>query len=276
MSDTSTDLAMEQRARSRAVWAAGNWDEVSKMLPPAGEVVLDLAGVESGMDVIDVGCGSGGTVAIPAALRGARVVGVDVAPEHFEAAMRRAAEAGVEVNWMEGDAAALPVEDASFDRVLSTFGHAFAPNQEGAARELVRVCRPGGMIVAAMWTPEGHNGQMFAVMGKHMPAPPPGFQPPILWGTEERWHELLDPLGVDLEFRREMLVVDRDQSPEEMQTEFEANFGPAVMARQVLGEEGFKAVHDDIVALVERNNTHPGEGTHFDAEYLVAIGRVPE
>jgi SAM-dependent methyltransferase len=272
----STDIANEARARSRAVWAAGNWDEVSKILPAAGERVLDIAGVQSGMDVVDVGCGSGGTVAIPAAVRGARVVGVDVAPEHFEAAMRRAAEAGVEVDWMEGDAAALPVADASFDRVLSTFGHAFAPDQEGAARELVRVCLPGGMIVAAMWTPEGVNGQIFGIMGKHMPPPPPGFQPPVRWGTEERWHELLDPLGVELEFRREMLVVERNSSAEDFQTEFEANFGPAVMARKALGDDGFQAVHDELVALVERNNTAQSGGIHFEAEYLVAIGRVPE
>src|SRR3954451_14051262 len=137
----------EASERSRAVWAAGNWDEISKILPPAGEVVLDYAGVESGMDVLDVGCGSGGTVAIPAALRGANVTGADVAPEHFDAARRRAAEAGVEVEWVQADAADMPFEDASFDRVLSTFGHAFAPDQEGAANELVRVCRPGGMIV---------------------------------------------------------------------------------------------------------------------------------
>jgi SAM-dependent methyltransferase len=262
------------RARARAVWAAGDWDEVSKSIAPVGEVVLDIAGVTAGMDVVDVGCGSGGTIAIPAALRGARVVGVDVTPEHFEAARRRATAAVVEVEWLEGAAAEMPLPDARFDRVLSTFGHAFDPDQEGAARELVRVCRPGGMIVAAMWTPEGHNGQMFSVMGKHMPPPPPGFQPPILWGTEGRWHELLDPLGVELEFRREMLVVEREHSPEDEIAEFERDFGPMVMARQALGD-GFAAVHADLLELLERNNTHAAGGVHFEAEYLVAIGRVP-
>src|SRR5438270_482124 len=98
----------ETSARARATWSAGNWDEVSKMLPAAGARVLELAGVAAGMDVIDVGCGSGGTVAIPAAAIGARVVGVDVAPEHFDDARRRAAEAGVSVEWLEGPAAELP------------------------------------------------------------------------------------------------------------------------------------------------------------------------
>jgi SAM-dependent methyltransferase len=227
------------------------------------------------MDVIDVGTGSGGTVAIPAALRGARVVGVDVTPEHFQAATGRADAAGVEVEWVEGDAAAMPLPDARFDRVLSTFGHAFAPDQEGAARELVRVCRSGGTIVAAMWTPEGHNGQMFALMGKHMPAPPPGFQPPILWGTEARWRELLEPLGVELEFHRELLVVDKDHTPAEEIAAFERDFGPMVMAKKMLGHDAFAAIHDDLMALMERNNTHPAGGVHFEAEYLVAVGRVP-
>src|SRR4051812_2089227 len=106
------EQTMDARARARATWSAGHWDEVSKMLPPAGARVLELAGVETGMDVIDVGCGSGGTVAIPAASIGARVLGVDIAPEHFDDARRRAQEAGVSVEWLEGPASELPVADA--------------------------------------------------------------------------------------------------------------------------------------------------------------------
>src|SRR4051794_16054709 len=268
-----SDLATEQRARARAAWGAGNWDEVSKPLAPVGEVVLGYADVQPGMEVIDIGCGTGGTLAIPAALLGARVVGVDVTPEHFDAAMQRAAEAGVDVGWMEGDAAELPVADASFDRVVSTFGHAFAPDQQAAAGELVRVCRPGGRLVATMWTPEGHNGQLFALMGKHMPPPPPGFQPPVLWGTEERWRELLDPLGVELEFHKHTLRFEDERPPAEMIAEFEQNFGPVVMARKMLGD-GFAPMHEDLLGLTERNNTHPSGGTRFDAEYLVAVGSV--
>ncbi len=198
---------------------------------------------------------------------------VDVTPELFEAARRRAAEAGVEVEWLEGDAADMPVADASFDRVLSTFGHAFAADQAGAGRELVRACRPGGTIAAAMWTPEGYNGQMFKVMGSHMPPPPPGFQPPVLWGTEERWNELVGSQGVELEFRREMLVTERDDSPEDFLAEFTNNFGPAVMARKVLGDK-FADVERDLMALMAGANTHPSGGVRFEAEYLVAVGRV--
>lgn len=264
---------MEARARSRAVWSAGNWDAVSRHLPPVGEHVLDLAGVQSGMEVIDIGTGSGGTVAIPAALRGARVTGLDVTPELFDHARRRAAEAGVEVEWVDADAADIPLPDGRFDRVLSTFGHAFAPDQEGAARELVRLCAPGGRIVAAMWTPEGANGDMFRAVGTHMPPPPPGFSPPVAWGTEERWRELVGSQGVELEFHRGLCPFLGDDV-ESYQADFEANFGPLVMARAALGD-GFAALHDDLLALVERNNVATDGSVRIEAEYLVAVGTKP-
>jgi ubiquinone/menaquinone biosynthesis C-methylase UbiE len=269
-----SEQATEARARSRAVWSAGNWDEVSKHLAPVTEVMLDHAGVQAGMDVIDVGCGSGGTIAIPAALRGARVTGADVTPELFEDAVRRADAAGVDVTWVEADAADIPLPDGSFDRVMSTFGHAFAPDQEGAAHELVRLCAPGGMIVAAMWTPEGANGQMFKTMGKHMPAPPPGFVPPVAWGTEERWHELVGSQGVELEFHRATCPFTGDDIAS-YQEEFEANFGPMVTARRMLGEEGFAAVRADLQELLERNNSATDGSIRMEAEYLIAVGRKP-
>src|SRR3954454_24934599 len=224
----------EASERARATWSAGNWDEVSKILPPVGQTVLDIAGVGAGMDVVDIGCGSGGTIAIPAAQRGANMTGVDVTPELFDDARRRAAEAGVEVTWVEGDAADVPLPDASFDRVLSTFGHMFAPDQEGTARELVRTCRPGGTIVCAAWTPEGFNGRMFITTGKHMPPPPPGFTPPVLWGTEDRWRDLVGSQGIDLAFHREHLAMKHELGADRFFDEFAMNFGPLVMARGAL------------------------------------------
>src|SRR4051794_16889502 len=264
----------EASERARATWSAGNWDEVSKILPPVGQTVLDIAGVGAGMDVVDIGCGSGGTVAIPAAQRGASVTGVDVTPELFDDARRRAAEAGVEVQWVEGDAADVPLPDASFDRVMSTFGHMFAADQQGAANELVRLCRPGGTIVAAAWTPEGFNGRMFGVTGKHMPAPPPGFTPPVAWGTEARWQELVGSQGIELEFRREMLAIEHEEGAGPFFDEFAGNFGPLVMARNALGD-GFAALPDDMVALYEEGNEATDGSTRIPAEYLVAIGRKP-
>src|SRR5882757_7552625 len=147
--------ADELRQRARTTWAAGDWDSFSRLVAPVGAEVLERIDLEPGMELLDVGTGSGGTVAIPAAQRGARVVGSDVTPELFEHARRRAAEAGVEVEWVDADAQDLPFDDASFDRVVSTFGAMFAPDHTRAAAELVRVCRPGGRIAMATWANDG-------------------------------------------------------------------------------------------------------------------------
>ncbi len=152
------DPVSRASAANRTVWAAGEWDDVSRLVADVGPRLLDRVGVEPGMDVLDVGTGSGGTVAIPAALRGARVVGSDLTPELFDHARRRAEEAGVTVEWVEADAEDLRFEDASFDRVLSTFGHMFAPRHERAGAELARVVRAGGMVATTTWRPEGFAG----------------------------------------------------------------------------------------------------------------------
>ncbi len=164
------DPVADFKQGARASWAAGDWDAVSRVVAPVGPRLIERVGVEEGMDLLDVGTGSGGTVAIPAAQRGARVTGSDLTPELFEDARRRAGEAGVEVEWVEADAEDLPFEDASFDRVLSTFGHMFAPRHERAGAELARVCRPGGVVGTITWTPEGFSGAMFQTIGGYVPA----------------------------------------------------------------------------------------------------------
>jgi 2-polyprenyl-3-methyl-5-hydroxy-6-metoxy-1,4-benzoquinol methylase len=143
-------FADELRQRARATWAAGDWDGFARLIIPVGARALDRVGVEPGMDLLDVGTGSGGNVAIPAALRGARVVGLDVTPELLEHARRRAAEAGVDVEWVEGDAQDLPFEDERSDRVISTFGAMFAPDHARAAAKLVRAAGPAA---SSRWRP---------------------------------------------------------------------------------------------------------------------------
>ena len=167
----------------------------------------------------------------------------------------------------------MPLPDAGFDRVLSTFGHAFAADHEGAANELVRLCRPGGTIAAAMWTPEGANGRMFGTVGKHMPAPPPGFRPPILWGTEAHWEQLVGSPGRRARVPPRAARV-RAPDAEQYVADFEAWFGPLVVARRMLGD-GFAALHDDLVALFAEYNTATDGGMRVEAEYLVAVGRKP-
>jgi SAM-dependent methyltransferase len=264
-------LADELRQRARATWAAGDWDGFSRLVTPVGARVLDRVGVESGLDVLDVGTGSGGNVAIPAALRGARVVGLDVTPELFEHARRRAVEAGVEVQWVEGDAQELPFGDASFDRVISTFGAMFAPDHARAAAELVRVCRPGGRIAMVTWANDGFAGELFKLMGAFLPPPPPGVQPPPLWGVDEHVAEVFGAAGVTPSIERE--TVDFDfASVEEAVGHYADDFGPFVMARGALEPQGrwdeFLAAFGD---LVTRFNAAADGGTTIRSEYLVII-----
>lgn len=225
--------AEEFRKRARATWASGDWDSFSQLVEPVGALVLDRIGVEPGTELLDVGTGSGGNVAIPAARRGARVVGCDVTPELFEHARRRAAEAGVEVTWVEADAQDLPFEDASFDRVTSTFGAMFAPDHARTAAELVRVCRPGGRIAMTTWVNDGFVGELFQLTGSSMPPAPPGAQPPPLWGVKEHAEEAFAAAGASTTIERE--TVDFDfPSVETAVQRYASDFGPFVIARGVL------------------------------------------
>src|SRR3954454_5743340 len=164
----------------KEMWDAGNFAAVAEKILDAGEAVVRTAGVEPGMDVLDVACGTGNAT-LPAARTGARTTGLDFAPGLLDIARERAADAMVEIDFIEGDAQALPFDDGSFDRVLSTFGHMFAPDHRRTADEMKRVLRPGGVIAVAGWTPEGSIGRMFKAIAALIP-PPPGGQPAVLWG----------------------------------------------------------------------------------------------
>ena len=150
--------------------------------------------------VLDVACGAGNAT-IPAAKTGARVTGIDLTPALLEAGEAAAKEAGVEIEWIEGDAQKLPFDDASFDAVTSVFGCMFVPDQRAEAEEIARVLKPGGRMAVCAWTPDGNMGRMFITIAKHRPPPPEGFQPPILWGNEDHVRRLFDGTGVDLEYR---------------------------------------------------------------------------
>jgi SAM-dependent methyltransferase len=227
----------EFRERARATWSAGDWDSFSHLVTPVGALIIDRVGIEPGLDVLDVGTGSGGNIAIPAAQRGANVVGLDVTPELFEPARRRAAEAGVEVMWIDGDAQALPFEDASFDRVISTFGAMFAPDHARAAAELVRVCRPGGRIAMATWVNDGFVGEFFKLIGSFSPPSPPGVQPPPLWGVETHVVEMFGAAGVSTSITREAVVFEFS-SVEDAVQRYANDFGPIVTARAALEPQG--------------------------------------
>lgn len=262
-------LADELRQRARSTWAAGDWDGFSRLVAPVGALVLDRVGVEPGQALLDVGTGSGGTIAIPAAQRGARVVGLDVTPELLEHARRRAVEAGVEVEWVEGDAQELPFEDAGFDRVVSTFGAMFAPDHARAAAELVRVCRPGGRIAMVTWVNDGFAGELFKLSGRFLPPPPPGVQPPPLWGVESHVAEVFGAAGVTPSIERETVEF-LFESVQDAVHHYADDFGPFVMARGMLEPQGR---WDEFLAafaeLVTRFNAAGDDRATIRSDYFV-------
>ncbi len=261
----------ELKSQARAVWAAGDYDAIAELIWPVGERIVRRLEIAPGEEVLDVACGTG-NAAIPAARDGGRVVGLDLTGELFGAAEARAEQAGVEVEWAEGDAEELPFADQSFDVVVSTFGAMFAPRHEVAAGEITRVLRPGGRLGLCSWTPEGNVGEFFRLMAAHVP-PPADAAPPTLWGTEDHVRQLFPELEV--EFERELIEL-RFESVAEAVSVYETKFGPVVTARERLEPEGrWKEMREDLAALFRSHNAALDGGLCFEGEYLVALGRRP-
>jgi SAM-dependent methyltransferase len=253
---------------ARASWAAGDFPEIARrQLWEVGERIVRRIGVQPGEDVLDVACGTG-NAAIRAARAGGTVVGVDLTPELFEAGRREAAAAGVEIEWVQGDAEELPYADESFDVVLSTFGCMFAPRHAVTAHELARVLRPGGRLAVASWTPDGAMGEFFRSVGAYLPPPPPIAEPPALWGSEAHVSDLFADTGVELTFERDSVAPAPFESPDEAIEFMTTKFGPLMMARQITEASGrWGELHAVLGELY-------GRETEF--EYLVAIGQKEE
>jgi SAM-dependent methyltransferase len=242
---------------------SGNYAAVAERISDVGELVVERAGVEPGLELLDVACGAGNAT-IPAAREGARVTGLDLSPDLLAIARERAADAMVEVDWVEGDAQELPFDDARFDRVISTFGHMFAPDHRRTAAEMRRVCRPGGVIAVACWTPEGSLGRMFRMTAELVP-PPPGGEPPILWGTEAHIRELLG----DGDFERHE-VEWKDESVESYARFMLESFGPLLNARELLGEREAE-LDEAFRAFLAAENLNDDDTLRFKGEYLLAV-----
>jgi ubiquinone/menaquinone biosynthesis C-methylase UbiE len=259
------------RQVQRKVWSSGDWPELAKVIQPVADELVEVVDVKQGQDVLDVGTGSG-NVAIRAAERGAKVTGVDITPELFDAARKRAEEAGVEIEWIEGDAQKLPFDDASFDVVTSVFGCMFVPDQRTEAQEIARVLKPGGRMALCAWTPEGTIGGMFITTAKHRPPPPEGFQPPILWGNEDHVRQLFEGTGVDLDIERTAVEFKSD-SLEEFFDEMERDLPPIVASRELLEPEGkYEALREDLLALYRENNLADDGSWRSSNEYLLIKG----
>jgi SAM-dependent methyltransferase len=263
----------ELKARHRAMWASGNYPEmVETFLTPLGPRLVDAGRIGPGMRVLDVASGTG-NAAIPAAQRGADVVASDLTPELLEAGRHRAADAGVELEWVQADAEHLPFEDASFDVVISSIGVMFAPYHQAAADELIRVCRAGGTIGLLSWTPEGMLGALFRTMRPFMAPPPPGAQPAPLWGSEDHLHELFgDRVGFHTA-RREVLDITAFTHARDYAEHFKAYYGPTIAARANADREGRAAEFDEALDhFCDEWDRGTPDAARFEKEYLLSVG----
>jgi SAM-dependent methyltransferase len=270
-----TDMIEADRAlkdKHRAMWALGDYAAVAAdVIAELGPVLVEASGVQRGDRVLDVAAGSG-NAAIPAALAGASVVASDLTPELLETGRRLAEERGVELDWQQADAEALPFADDEFDTVLSVVGVMFAPHHQASADELVRVCRPGGTLGLLSWTPEGFIGQMFAVMKPYAPPPPPGAQPPPLWGREDHVRALLGDRVTDVVARRQTLRVDRFGTGEEFRDFFKACYGPTIAVYRAIAAEPERVAALDR-ELAELARRHDSGGGAMEWEYLLLTAR---
>jgi ubiquinone/menaquinone biosynthesis C-methylase UbiE len=266
------------KAEERAMWALGDYHAFAKATVwGLGPVLVEACGVTAGQRVLDVAAGTG-NVAIRAAETGAEVVASDLTPENFDAGRREAAAHGVELEWVEADAEALPFGDREFDVVTSSMGAIFAPDHQAVADELARVCRPGGTIGMINFIPEGTAAQFFELFGRYAPPPPPGALPPTAWGSEEHVRALFGDRVAALEMSRNQYV-ETAPSPRAYVDHFKATFGPAVAIYAGLADQ------PDRLATMDRefeefaetsNRGAPGGRAEFPYRYLLVVARTRE
>lgn len=266
---TATSMSPEMQAlktRLRATWMSGDYGVFAKYLEPGALKFLDGLKIKPGTRLLDLACGAG-QIAIPAAKAGVKVTGVDLAANLVAQASARAAAEGVQIRFEEGDAEALAFPDGSFDMVVSLIGAMFAPRPELVASEMLRVCRPGGRIVMANWTPQGFVGQMFKVIGKHVP-PPSIMASPVLWGDEAKVRERFGAGVSRLETTRHLYTFRYPFAPEEVVDFFITYYGPTNRAYASLDAAGKAALHKDLEQLWAGSNLAQDGTTHVESEYL--------
>lgn len=256
------------KAKQKIAWTAGDYAVIGTTLQIVGERLCEAVDVRAGERVLDVAAGNG-NASLAAARHFAHVTAVDYVPALLAQARARAEAEHLPITLREGDAEALAFDDASFDLVLSTFGVMFTPDQERAARELLRVCRSGGRIGLANWTPEGFIGQLFKLIGRWVP-PAPGLRPPSAWGTEARIAELFGAGAAKIDYARRHFVF-RYASPAHWIEVFRTYYGPVQKAFAALDAEGQVALEAELTALLRGADVSGGTSLVIPSEYLEIV-----
>jgi ubiquinone/menaquinone biosynthesis C-methylase UbiE len=261
------DLAAVKQ-RQHGAWSSGDYAVVGTTLQIVGEQLCEALDLRAGSKVLDVAAGNGNAT-LAAARRWCDVTSTDYVPALLKRGQERAVADHLTIEFREADAEALPFADASYDVVVSTFGVMFTPDQDKAASELARVCKSGGKIGLANWTPQGFIGQLFKTIGKHLP-PPAGVKSPALWGTQARLEEMFGSLASEIVAEPRMFVF-RYRSPEHWLEIFKTFYGPTLKAFAALDESGQAALKRDLMALLGEFN-HADDGTIVvHSEYLEAV-----
>ena len=268
MPELSTELNA-LKSRLKDTWSSGDFGQIGRAHARGNVEFVERLSIKPGMNVLDVACGAG-TASIAAALAGAEVTGVDIAQNLIDQAIANAEQAGATAKFEAGDAEDLPYEDGSFDLVMTMFGAMFAPRPELVAAELKRVCRPGGSIAMANWTPSGFIGQMFKTNSAYVPLPP-GMASPVLWGVEETVRERLSEGISKLETKLQKVKWVFPFSPAEVVEHFRLYYGPTQKAFGALDESKQAALRKDLEELWQKHNRATDGSTEVDAEYLEVI-----
>ena len=263
----SVDLAAV-KARQQGAWSSGDYAVVGTTLQIVGEQLCEALDLRAGQKVLDVAAGNG-NVTLAAARRWCKVLSTDYVPALLERGRERAAAERLDIEFQQADAEALPFAAESFDVVVSTFGVMFTPDQERAAAELIRVCRPGGKIGLANWTPDGFIGQLFKTIGKYLP-PPAGVKSPALWGTEARIKEMFGRQASSIVCARRAFVF-RYASPEHWLDLFKAYYGPLLKAFAALDSSGQAALAREIIGLIEQFNRSGDAAMVAPSDYLEIV-----
>ncbi len=273
---TAEDVDRQLKAAVRQMWALGDYHRFAKeTVWELGPILVEACGISPGQRVLDVAAGTGNT-AIRAAEAGGRVVASDLTPENFEAGRREARARGVELEWVEADAEALPFGSGEFDVVTSSFGAIFAPDHQAVANQMLRVCRPGGTIGMINFRPEGLAAEFFEIFGRYAPPPPPRALPPIMWGSEEHVQELFGDRVESLEMTRKEYVERSPGGPRDYCEFFRATFGPVIAIRASLVGEPDRAAAFDRAFLefaMRGNRGAPGGPGQYPYQYLLVLAR---